>query len=158
MDSVLAVHRELRRWRRTIAHADVDFVAVHGPDRDSALRLCCLPHTVSDAVSDAVSNEVSDVGANAEPIAGTDVVANTCSDAIADTRADDVTNARSHGRAHSSTDAVPDAVPDAGARGLCVECIWALGHVLPDVRRRHADTISQRDHRSSPRRCTVWPS
>ena len=122
MDSVLTVHRELRRRRRTIAHADVDFVAVHGLGGDATMWFC----GVSDARTDACSN----------------TGANTCSDAIADTRADDVTNARAHGRAHSSTDAVPDTVPDAGARGLRVECIWALGHVLQDVRRRHADTIS----------------
>ena len=115
MDRILAVHRELRRWRRAIAHADVDFVAVHGPDGDSALRLCCLPHTVSDAVSDAVSNAVSDVGANAEPIAGADVVANTCSDAVADARAHDGADDVADARAHRCADTITDAVPDAAA-------------------------------------------
>ena len=72
--------------------------------------------------------------------------ANACPDAITDARAHDgadaVADARAHRRADSVTDAAPHAVADACAGGLCAERIWALGLVLQDVWRRHADAIS----------------
>ena len=105
---------------------------------------CC----VSDARADAAPDNGADTSADDRADDRADSGANVSTDIEPNERAKSSTNAKPNARTHTDTDASANATV---ADSLRAECVWPMGIVLEDVRRR--GTVPRSVHRDG---ASVW--